>query len=100
MSKLSQDDQLQGEIEAAARTVADLLNDDLLSQGIRMVALGDWIERLAVWAVAERQGEGEVVAKFLLDCLGLDNLDIVEEYDGETPLVDPAGSTLKSNPEL
>mmetsp|Transcript_4667 Transcript_4667/g.9703 ORF Transcript_4667/g.9703 Transcript_4667/m.9703 type:complete len:519 (+) Transcript_4667:32-1588(+) len=93
MGRLQEDEELQGDIVAAAEAVAGLLNDELLSQGVRMVALGDWIEKVAVWAVAERQGEGEPVAKFLLDCLGVDNLEITEQYDGK-PLVEDGDGRL------
>ena len=93
MGRLQEDEELQGDMVAAAEAVAGLLNDELLSQGVRMVALGDWIEKVAVWAVAERQGEGEPVAKFLLDCLGVDNLEITEQYDGK-PLVEDGDGRL------
>ena len=46
MGRLAEDEVLQGDMVAAAEAVARILNDELLSQGVRMVALADWIEKV------------------------------------------------------
>lgn len=88
MGKLQDDEELQMQIQDAATEIANVLNNDLLNQGVRMAALGDYIEQLAVWAVAEEQGEGKPVAQFILNCLAVDNLEIAQKWDGRSTLRD------------
>ncbi|GMH91346.1 hypothetical protein TrVE_jg9256 [Triparma verrucosa] len=88
MGKLQADEELQHQIQEAATEIANVLNDDLLTQGVRMVAMGDYIEQLAVWAVAEEQGEATPVAQFILNCLTEDNLEIAQAFDGKSTLRD------------
>ena len=81
----------------AAEGIANILNDELLLNGIRMVFMADYVESLAQFAVGmggmggkdEHDNEiGAGVVGFIANCLNYDAIDIVQEFDEDTILVE------------
>ena len=73
------------------------MNDELLLNGIRMVFMADYVESLAQFAVGmggmggkdEHDNEiGAGVVGFIANCLNYDAIDIVQEFDEDTILVE------------
>ena len=82
-TKWEADEELGYRFSESAKEVALAIEDDMLLNGIKMAFMADYVEQLAGWAVG---GEGS--GRFVRDCLGYDNVEVMEEWDGLEALLE------------
>jgi len=81
--KWEADEELGYRFSESAKEVALAIEDDMLLNGIKMAFMADYVEQLAGWAVGVEES-----GRFVRDCLGYDNVEVMEEWDGLEALLE------------
>lgn len=69
----------QKKLEASAQHAADCVNDKSITSGIKWIFIGDYVDRIARWAMQDP----DKAVLFLTSCLQFDSkLKIIEEVEG------------------
>lgn len=86
--------ELGAKLSEGAAEVAKIVNDELVSNGLRMNFVGDYIEELSRWAVGQ-----ERTGRFIRDCLAYDNVEVAEMWDEQTGIMEGLAGDPNRNPD-